>query len=70
MSLYRGLGSPPSVSASLCQHKGGGSPCYQVPVVIAGHTTLVAIQIMQVDENGGWVNLKVHNHDYFKEPNT
>ena len=33
------------------------------PVSTAGHTNLAAIQAMQVDENGGWVNLKVYGCD-------
>ena len=30
-------------------------------VVIAGHTSLAALQAMQVDENGGWVDLKAYD---------
>ena len=33
------------------------------PVSIAGHTNFAATPAMQVDENGGWVNLKVHDHN-------
>ena len=38
------------------------------PVGIAGYTNLAVTQATQVDENGGWVDLKVHDCD--QEPNT
>ena len=33
------------------------------PGSIAGHTNVAASQTTQVDENGGGVDLKVHDHD-------
>ena len=69
VSLCRGVGySPIHICLPLLAPKRQQSLLSGTSASIAGHTNLVTSQAMQVDENGGGVNLKVHDHNETENP--